>query len=383
MGLIRICFDSLRTRIHLTSGKSLCAFVFLFLLSCIDPLQFDINYSTSVLVVEGMISDQAGPYTLKLSTSAGVDTDQVPLPFSAARVTLFAENEAVEDLKEETAGSYTTSGSLRGEVGKVYHVRIQTPDGKIFESKPEQIQPAGFIKTISYEFEPRTVSLPYGDFKADVFNVFIDGFASPEETEFLRWRFTGMYKVVSNPELHKIWIQDPYWLIDPLPCSGFVVGPYNVLIQREACTCCTCWSRQYETLPQLSDQSQISEGNFNKVKVAEVPITTATFFEKYLITVEQMSLSDDAFQFFKIIRNQKLSQSDLFQAAPGEIVGNIKGVNNTDRVVGLFYATSIDLKRLVINRSEVPYNLPPQDLVTDACTTYYPNSTTIKPVEWE
>lgn len=122
--------------------------------------------------------------------------------------------------------------------------------------------------------------------------------------------------------------------------------------------------------------------SFRNIKVGEVPINSTSFYEKFMITVEQMSLSKDAYDFFRLIRAQKESASSLFQPQTGEIKGNLRSINNEDLMIGLFWATSIKSKRTFINRSDVPYNLPPTDIPADACTDFR-NSTNVKPAFWE
>lgn len=93
-------------------------------------------------------------------------------------------------------------------------------------------------------------------------------------------------------------------------------------------------------------------------------------------------MSRKAFEFFKLIRAQKVGASSLFQPPSGEIKGNIKGINNAEPVVGLFWASSVRSKSLFIQRNEVPYLLPSIYFVPDACNKFYPNASTTKPALW-
>jgi thiamine biosynthesis protein ThiC len=163
---------------------------------------------------------------------------------------------------------------------------------------------------------------------------------------------------------------------------GGPIGSGGLLQKVGECECCTCWVNDLEPLPQLSDTQLISGTQFNNIKVGEVPINTVTFYDKYMVDVEQMSLSKHSFDFFKLIRKQKETASSLFQPPAGEIRGNINAVNNNESVVGIFWASSIMKKTIFIQRSDVPYNLPPTDSIYYACTAY-PNSSNVKPKDWQ
>jgi hypothetical protein len=117
------------------------------------------------------------------------------------------------------------------------------------------------------------------------------------------------------------------------------------------------------------------------VKVGEVPITNMTFVNKYLVEVEQLSLSKTAFEFYKLVRKQKEEAATLFQPPPGILVGNVFGKNNDNLVVGMFGASSITKKHIFIYPEDVPFNIIPPFFDTLPCT-HYPNSSTNKPALW-
>jgi Domain of unknown function (DUF4249) len=361
---------------------------FVLVSACVDPITFNVPTAQLLTVVEGMISDSPGPYTVTLSQGISLDSDSTYRPpVQHAKITLFDDEGNTEAFTELNPGEYVTSGAIQGKVGHAYHIRIEMADGKIFESEPDKINPVGAVENIRYEYEARTIKQTYGDIDANVFNIYVDAEAGDAVEKYVRWRFTGTYKVVTYPELHYTW-NPPYTPYkDPFPCSGYIlvggpIGSGGLLQKVGECECCTCWVNDLEPLPQLSDTQLISGTQFNNIKVGEVPINTVTFYDKYMVDVEQMSLSKHSFDFFKLIRKQKETASSLFQPPAGEIRGNINAVNNNESVVGIFWASSIMKKTIFIQRSDVPYNLPPTDSIYYACTAY-PNSSNVKPKDWQ
>lgn len=357
--------------------------------ACVDQIDFESPSPQSQWIVEGFISTDPGGYTVYVSQGLELDADSVyRRPAEDVSVVLFDDEGNQEIFSEVEPGTYRTAGLIRGEVGHSYHIRVETASGKVFESAPEKIHPVGEVLNIRHELEERTEVRPFGEFRADVFNIYVDADAGPAEENYVRWKFSGTYKVLTFPEFHMIWLQGDYTFKDPLPCSGYIVvggpmGSGGILKQIAECTCCTCWVAQYENMPQLSDTQFISNGEFRNIKVAEVPINTATFHEKYRVEVEQMSLTRAAFDFFKLVRDLKADASSLFQPPAGKLVGNIKATNSDDNVVGIFWATAISRSSVYLYPSDVPYTLAPIDFSTDACTDYYDNATTVKPEDWE
>ncbi|MFM7488533.1 MAG: DUF4249 family protein, partial [Cytophagales bacterium] len=295
------------------------ASIFILLNGCVERIYFDLPEDQLQIVVEGMISDNPGPYSVKVSKGFSLEADTSSVtPMSGLSITLSDDVGNKEAFVEQEPGIYLTGGVMRGQIGRSYHIIIATASGKIFESIPDPLNETGEIDSIRHEFEARTVVKPYGESKADVFNVFIDATSIRNRENYTRWKFTGTYKAITRPELNLTTIQGYAPFRDPYPCSGYVItlgpeGSGGVLEKRGDCTCCSCWPKDFEVAPQISDAQLVVDNKYNNIKVGEIKINSATFNEKYLIEVEQMSLSRKAFDFFKLVRDQKLNASSLFQ----------------------------------------------------------------------
>ena len=360
--------------------------LFTWMMACVEPINFDLPPANYQMVVEGMISDQSGPYTVSLSEANQVGVDSVVrIPSTSASLTLYDDQGNMESLTESSPGIYVTNGLMQGEIGRAYHLRIETAEGKVFESDPDVLHAAGEVEDIRYEYEKRTIVETYGEVAADVFNIYVDANAGPEKENYVRWRFTGTYKVETDPKNHYTWYPPYIPYRNPFPCSGYILtggAPGGLLVKVGECECCTCWARHFEKVPQLSDMQLVSGSQFKNVKVGEVPISNNTFYDKYMVEVEQMGISRQAFDFFKLIRAQKEGASSLFQPPSGEIRGNIRPVNNNDPVIGLFYAASLKKKTTFIQRSDVPYALTPLEYITYPCYDAFDNASTTKPEGW-
>lgn len=362
----------------------------LVLIGCVESIEFDVPPAEELLVIEGYISNEDSPYTVNISRAIPLSADSlVRPPVENAKIRLYDDENNIEDFHEVSPGVYETTGAIRGEVGRSYHIRVELEDGSVYESVPDLMKPVGNVEEIRYEFEARREEQNFTEVNKDVFNVYIDSDAGPGVGNYVRWRYKGTYRIVTNPEL-KIEILPWSDLPRPIPrdCSGFRIaghpsGSGYILVQVRDCTCCECYVAHYEEAPQLSDDMLIADSQFNNIKVGEVPISNITFYDKYLLEVEQMSMTQTAYEFFKLIRIQKTEASNIFQPPSGELIGNIKALNSDDRVVGLFWSTAISKKTAFIQRDDIPYPLTPTETITESCLLYFDDASTTKPEAWQ
>ncbi len=369
--------------------------------SCINRVEFEPSGFISQLVVDGMITDEPGPYTIKLSkTQPPYDATQIK-KFSAKSVQLFDDAGHSELLTEVKLGEYQTSANgMRGTVGGEYFIRIETFDGKTYESVPERMNPAGFIENIYYvfdQFKPENGSTGYR------FKFFIDAKGNSEGDNLFRWKLNATYRVETNPELHgpppplsdggaEVACDNKIPFGDPRRCGGYVIDAISGLIYvGPPCTCCTCWVTLQESKPNISSKQIYTNGAFKDVYVGQVPVEYWTFYDKVYIEVSQQSLTKKASAYWKTIQDQKESANSLFQPAIGKATSNVYLKNGEEEVQGYFFASALARRTLpqkFIKPSDIP--LGPSVIVKpcpllrkESCLLAFKNSTNQKPSFWE
>jgi len=371
--------------------------------SCVNPLDIgEQNAREGTLVIQGSISDQPGPYTVRLYRTTSADNVlEAVQPVSAKAVSIHDDTGQSESLNLSADGFYTTSaGGIQGVVGRKYQVRVELQNGNIFESEPEELYPGGVIDSLYYQWE--SLSLADGGF-INGFRVFIDA-RSLNPDQFVRWKFSGTYMAESFPHLNKYEPncskpEPPPHTPDPLPCSGYITTGVRTrfglslgdLIQVGDCTCCVCYVNDAEDKPHLNNDVIGSDGTYKKIEVGFVRFDEWTFGHgKYMLKVEQMSLSQDAFQFWKIIKDQKEGANSLFQPAFGRSTTNLRSVNSEKEVLGYFFATSINKKVRFLTPDDSPIPVPdyainPEDncALWRSCTDIFPYSSLTPPPDWE
>ena len=293
--------------------KTLLILFYLAAIGCVDTITFDVPPVNFQLVVDGFITDEPGPYTIRLTRASSLDKDHDNrVPVFGAKVTISSDAGESELLIEPERGRYVTN-RLQGRVGKSYTLRIQTSDGKTYQSSPEKMAPAGEIQNLSYAFESQTVVRNGIEFPADYFAVFVDSKGASQDENYIRWRAIGTYQIETMPQLRTK--QNPNGggqSPDPVPCSGYFVG-LNGLQRISDCFCCNCWITAYAEVPVVTDGALSAGGQFNKIEVAAVPINRRTFYDKFHVEVQQMGITKNAFTYWKLIRAQKEGAASLFQ----------------------------------------------------------------------
>ncbi len=359
--------------------RILIPILFLIVMACVDPLNVKLPGSERRLVVDGLITDQPGPYQVKLYYSNQLSSIRlVPFdPVTLAQVSIFDDQNNKHVLTEITPGIYETNrDEFKGEIGRGYFLSIRTSDGREYKSDVQHMVASGEISNIYFEFETNNL------LKEDYYlKVFIDAKGALEEDNLFRWRWTTIHKTKSYPERQTKSTPGGEIPIPPL-CSGYVYQR-GQLIRVGDCTCCICWSYNYSDGAFVSHNEFVSENQFNKQFLGSIPVTSMHFSDRYYIQVEQLSLSEEAYHFWSLVEKQQVGSTNLFQPNAIKIRGNVKNISNPDEeVLGFFGVSGVAIKSLYIQESEVPIRLPEQDPVNYSCLQYFKNATTEKPFFW-
>ena len=367
--------------------------------ACVDRIDLITEFNGDpVVVIDGHISDEPGPYTIKVSQGFDIQSKTSPkIPISVRRMVISDDLGNSEDLSPTEAGVYQTKpGGIQGKIGRVYKLRIELLDSRIYESLPDTLYPAGNVDSVYVEFGSKISSEgspQYG------FDILFNASSGNKGSKFFLWDFLGTFQAETNPEFQ---IDEPcsYATCDgcnpcnykPL-CSGIRnVSPYpdlnRAVFERVApCTCCTCWFNFTNNNLVVSDDQYLSKGRFTKIFLHHVPLDQWIFQHKVYVDVIQFSLSRQSFEFWKSIKLQKQAINSLFQPVTGKIPNNFKQLSGTPNAIqGIFYSTAKAHRSTFIERKDVPDQrlIPPVSLTWNkSCLSLFPNGTTSRPFYWK
>lgn len=342
---------------------------FLFVPSCIDPIDFSKGDDSKSLVVDGLITNEPGPYVVYLARTSEygsyyVDTEEVE-----GAIVIISDDMGNSEILTETynPGIYKTDpDGIRGIPGSYYKIEIETPDGKHYESKPELLSAVPGIDTVYYERQQHQETDDNNIVKTfEGFQIYIDTSDPESVNNYYMWSWTGIHEVHTQP-----W--DYYDLQKRKPAP-------------KDC-CAICWITERPKNIDIFDD-KFSDGNqINKRPVTFVRIKDSDgarhFRGKYYVEVKQLSLTKEAYNYWSSIEEQISSSGSIFEPPPVAITGNIENVkNHKDPVFGYFGASAISTKNVFIPADEAPY-LPGDTIVWPDDCRVIGNSTAIKPSFW-
>jgi hypothetical protein len=295
--------------------------------SCVTEFQPDAVSIPPSLIVEGQITDQPGPYTVKLTRTADYSYKSLNLLETGATVIISDNVGNQETLKESSGGTYQTSiGGIRGVAGRSYKLTVQTKTGKRYESEAELLKVAPPILKLYYEYTKESGGLTPA--KNQGWNVYIDTKDPEESGNFYRWNWTH-YEFTEVCFKREV----PNGTLTGLGC------------------CSSCWdiTRCYNCISVNSD-ANINGKAISRQFIMRVPYKSKG---RYYLEVQQQAISKGAYAFWKSVRGLVNNTGGLFDAAPSTVQGNIRCVSDTSQLAyGYFGATGLSEQYINVDRSD-------------------------------
>jgi len=357
--------------------------LFILLGACVDPLKIELITSAPKFVVDGLITNDPGPYEVKLSYSTSLDNTLKKAPTGAgATVWIYDNFNTSEKLSEVSPGVYQTNkNGIRGIAGREYYIRIKTKFGREYQSTPQRLEAAGEITNVSFQFQKDGLKSNAPGQYIDAIKILMDSKGNEKGDNLFRWRWNTIFEARTFPELRTAQLTGPPFPF-PEPCSGYISNGSSITKVAE-CTCCICWPNNYSTKSLISHNRIIDGNEFEKIDLGNIPAGTQQFYAKYYIKVEQLSLSEDAYDFWNLIEKQESGQGNLFQPNSVKVRGNIQSITDPEEeVLGLFGVSGITRKELYITPEVLPYKLPPLDTIKHDCSNSFQSVYTVKPSFW-
>jgi hypothetical protein len=128
--------------------------------SCEDVIEYDLQNTVDKVVVEGLVTDQPGPYTIRLSRTNGYLNQSAPPVITGAQVYISDNTGLVDTLTEQGNGIYLTTPKLQGTVGRTYTLRFTT-GGKEYTAS-SLLRPVAHLDSLTFEFHEEKPEIDSG-----------------------------------------------------------------------------------------------------------------------------------------------------------------------------------------------------------------------------
>jgi len=299
-----------------------------------------INSNTEALIVEGLITNEAGPFTIKLSKAVPFPFDSVSISRSVtgAKLTVIDNLNNTYTLSDTGKGNYTLASSFKAKIGNTYKLHIETTDGNIYESGVETLLPQQNYDSIRGYYTSQ-------------------GYMDAENN----------YKTTDGADIRvDLFASEPKNVTPPL-CRFST----NVTVQytyEEAVTDTTSWHWFYfgwrvfnvNVNENITDERSVSTNTVIKnhslgfmpfgITSYGLGMPPATVVRYYYVRLNQFTINNDSYNFYKEANTQLASSGKLFDPVTSQLYGNMKCINNPSKIVlGLFEVSSVTHAAFIIN----------------------------------
>jgi len=330
-------------------------------LACVDPYSIDISSSKGYIIIDGVLTDLNEPQFLTIFrtsenaqfkssefTSIILAQKKEALPVTDANAKIIVDGKQSINLQETLPGYYYLPDNFKAKVGSTYQLWFQTINGKTYESPLETMLPVSAIGSVREEFNKTGVKkYPTSDERISTNDFYVDFQDNPNEKNFYRWRWTQW----ETQKYCETCSQGRYFLYEDEngengTCYRDLTLNYNNIFDY---TCGTsCWDIFYSSdINIFSDV--FTDGQLQKNKlVAQIPLYQSN---QCLVSIQQMSLSPNAFRYFKLIQDQSVNTGTLADTPPAPIKSNVYNKDDAgELVLGYFSVSAVSEQKYMLTR---------------------------------
>ncbi|MEQ8581695.1 MAG: DUF4249 domain-containing protein [Marinoscillum sp.] len=295
--------------------------------ACVKPYDFDPLSYEKVLVIDGAVTNEPGPYEVSITYTFPLDgttTETV----NDAQVWVTDGAGLRTDFSADESGVYTSPPAFRGVVGNSYSLFVEMPDGSLYTSDEQLLRASPEIDSIYGKY----AQLPD---EADEQNVggiqfFIDSHDDSGNTRHYRYEWEEAYKIqVPYPAHYEVVVSDTDTAIVPLDTPKGI-----------------CYQEYYSNSLIYGTSVGSRENRMAEFPVRFVSEKLPHLRTRYALLVKQYAISESAYLFYKRLRENNESGGSLFDKQTGSIFGNIHAADNTEQsVLGYFEVSGVSSKR--------------------------------------
>ncbi len=303
--------------------------------SCVSKFIPEVNEANELLVVEGLITDQPGINSVRLSKSVPLAEVNTIKPLKNCVVTITDDAGNAYSLTEKTDGTYVTdSTEFQGVVGRKYQLRIKLNDQTFstgtYESVPMEMKAVPPIDSLYYEkvtLKLRGDGIPM----EEGCQIYLDTHDPQGKSKFYRWTFSETWQINL-----------------PYPTEKNV-----------------CYTSENSTTIKIKTTASVSVDRVSGYPLHYISNNSDRLEVKYSILARQFSLSEEEFDYWSRLKSVSEETGGLYDIIPASVNGNIYNVYDPyEQVLGFFSVSAVSAKRLFI---EVPFAGQP-NLYTDCVT---------------
>ena len=299
-----------------------------------------IQVDNKFLVIDGVLVNSIdSPSVFTLSRTVKLtDTTTSSSPETGATVFVEGSTGEIFIFNETPNGIYKSNPITLNPSGK-YRLKIITSSGEDYVSDFVEVKQTPAIDSVTWQQQNDVM-------------IYLNTHDPTNNAKYYRWDFVETWQYRSQFESE--------------------LGEKNGLIYYVDSTNqrYNCWSTGNSTDILLGSSVALSQDVINKAPITIVFQNSEKIGVRYSILVKQYALTEQAYQYFQILKKNTENLGSIFDAQPTQLTGNIHSFKNpAEVVIGYFAASSVQQKRIFINKNEVTnwnyvYNGRSCDMIT-------------------
>lgn len=314
--------------------------VYLLNLSCIEEIDFQQQTFESALVIEATITNELKNQEILLSRTFMFEEDG-PILEEGATVQIMAEG-IVYDFIEIDPGRYLSSDAFSAIPNVDYNLSIQTANGRSYFSGPSQL-------TASVQIDELYAVRETNDDGVNGITLYLDSYDPTAKARFFKYTFNETFKIIAPDFTDK---------------DLFIPNDENIILCPIALRDRPAEQKICYRSESSVDFSLTATNLFTTPSVKRFPVhflnkDNYKISHRYSILIKQYSLSEEVYNYLKILKSFASEGSLLSQLQYGYVPGNIiSTTDSNEMVIGFFEVSSISEKRLFFNYHDLFPNEP-------------------------
>jgi hypothetical protein len=300
--------------------------------SCIDPYNPNLKGYKSLLVVEGLVTNENSSYKVRLCRTIN-DESSTPEKVTNAEVSI-SDNDGIKTILQNCNDGYYKTDSLTftGVIGKEYTLHIKTGNGNEYASEPCKMFAVPDIDSVYYEKGEEISGTPATSFTG--LKIMLNSSSATGMNKYFRWTYNEAWE---------------FTLPSPKTFNCTLLGD-TLIFRRIPVVNEFCWktasSGEIILNTILSGESEI----INREEIKFIPSTLSDRLTKeYSILVKQYSLSEKEYEFWNNLKKINDAGGSIFDSQPYLVIGNIHNIKDAgELVLGYFEVSAVSKKRIFI-----------------------------------
>ncbi len=308
---------------------------------CVDPFPIPTDEGfNNVLIVEGTLTNIESTQEISLTRTAPLGTAEV-VGEQNASVTVRLGNGNSFAFQEVAPGRYQSVETFAATEGNTYTLEVISADGNTYTSTAQTLPPTAPLDEVVAR---RIVN----DDDIEGVEIIVNTTDPSGQANFFRYTFEETYKIIA-----------PQWN----QFEAFIVSedPPQVDIRLRSQEELICFGTNSSQSGTFFETTELSSNEVQEFPVHFLEKDNFFIAHRYSILVKQEVQSEEAFTFYRKLRELSGQENVFTQQQPGFLTGNILvNGNSTPEVTGYFEVVSQSERRIFFNFEDFfePEGLP-------------------------